>query len=104
MVIEHYNLRVQTFEARPGSGDAPLEIRLRPNQDLSTISKTHAGRIDLHVLSHILESNRSLTVPGYIRAKQLLRIPVNQKVACEMQSAREPSAVLRKFAGQRENQ
>jgi G3E family GTPase len=104
MVIEHNNLRMQTRWARPDCGDEHLEVRMRPGQNLSAISKTHAGRFDHHVLPNILHSSRWLTDPGYIRIKQIMRIRANHKVASEIQSAREPGAVLRKFAGHRENQ
>ena len=103
MVIEHYNLKAQTCGARRDSGGAHLDARVRPGQDPSTISNTQAGLFDRRALSNILASNRRLTEPGYIQDQQIMKIPGNQKVAGKMQSTREPSAVLRKFTGQREN-
>ena len=104
MVIAQDNLRMQTFGTRQDGRAAHQEVRVRPNQNPWTVSKTRAGGFDQRIESNILESNGWLTDLGYIRAKRIRRIPVSQKVAGGMKAVRELGAVLRKFAGQREKQ
>lgn len=82
---------------------ADPEIRVKPNEPLSSLSKLYGGRSDKRVLDEILELNLWLKDPERLEAGQIRTMPVHPQVEGEMRPTPESSAVPSELAGQRKN-
>jgi general secretion pathway protein A len=81
-----------------------LQIRVQPDQSISSISMMYAGRYDIQILTDILRLNPWLKDPGGLQSGQVVRIPLDHRAARQIQSALEQNVVPQESAGEGEKQ
>jgi type II secretory pathway predicted ATPase ExeA len=79
-----------------------LQVRVQPDQSLSSISMMYAGRFDKQTMADILRLNPWLKDPKHLQPGQIVTIPLRQRAVRQIQSAPEQSVVSLEFAAQRE--
>jgi type II secretory pathway predicted ATPase ExeA len=79
-----------------------LQVRVQPDQSLSSISMMYAGRFDKQTMADILRLNPWLKDPKHLQPGQMVTIPLRQRAVRQIQSAPEQSVVSLEFAAQRE--